>query len=153
MLPELTAAFGLLAVCVIVHAVGLALALRRLARSPRTPPVRHAVYAIQVLVAVASWLLVLHLIEIAVWALFYFGLKCLPDLETSLYFSGVTYATVGFGDIVLPHEWRLLAPMEGLTGILMCGLSTGFFFVIVSRLAERLTARAAPMPAATPGRE
>ena len=144
MLPELTAAFGLLAVCVIVHAVGLALALRRLARSHLARPVRQAVRTIEVLIAVASWLLVLHLIEIAVWALFYDGVKCLPDLETSFYFSGVTYATVGFGDIVLPHEWRLLAPLEGLTGILMCGLSTGFFFVIVSRLNERISSGSAP---------
>jgi hypothetical protein len=138
MLPELMAAFGLLALCVIVHAVGLAMALRRLARSPFIA--RQAAHTIRVLIAVASWLLVLHLIEIAVWAVFYFAVKCLPNLETSLYFSGVTYATVGFGDIVLPHDWRLLAPMEGLTGILMCGLSTGFFFVIVSRLNERLSA-------------
>jgi hypothetical protein len=141
MLPELAAAFGLLALCVTVHAVGLAVALRRLARSSLSQPVRQAVRTIQVLIAVASWLLVLHLIEIAVWALFYDAVKCLPDLETSLYFSGVTYATVGFGDVVLAHEWRLLAPMEGLTGILMCGLSTGFFFVIVSRLSDRLNVR------------
>ncbi len=140
MLPELSAAFGLLALCVTVHAVGLAMALPRLALRHTGQPLRRAVRTIQVLVAVASWLLVLHLIEIGVWALLYFWVRCLPDLETSLYFSGVTYATVGFGDIVLPQGWRLLAPMEGLTGILMCGLSTGFFFVVVSRLSDRLGA-------------
>jgi hypothetical protein len=145
MLPELTAAFALLALCVIVHAVGLALALPWLTLRQTGQPLRRAVRTIQVLIAVASWLLVLHLIEIAVWAVFYFWVRCLPDLETSLYFSGVTYATVGFGDIVLPHGWRLLAPMEGLTGILMCGLSTGFFFVMVSRLSDRLPASAAPI--------
>ena len=145
MLHELTAAFGLLAVCVIVHAVGLGLALPWLTLRHTGQPLRRAVRTIQVLIGVASWLLVLHLIEIAVWAAFYFWVRCLPDLETSLYFSGVTYATVGFGDIVLPHGWRLLAPMEGLTGILMCGLSTGFFFVMVSRLSDRLATSAAPI--------
>ena len=145
MFPELTAAFGLLAVCVIVHALGLALALPWLTPRHAGQPLRRAVRTIQVLIGVASWLLVLHLIEIAVWAAFYFWVRCLPDLETSLYFSGVTYATVGFGDIVLPHGWRLLAPMEGLTGILMCGLSTGFFFVMVSRLSDRLATSAAPI--------
>ena len=145
MFPELTAAFGLLAVCVIVHALGLALALPWLTPRHTGQPLRRALRTIQVLIGVASWLLVLHLIEIAVWAAFYFWVRCLPDLETSLYFSGVTYATVGFGDIVLPHGWRLLAPMEGLTGILMCGLSTGFFFVMVSRLSDRLATSAAPI--------
>jgi hypothetical protein len=36
--------------------------------------------------------------------------------------------------LVLPREWRLLGPVEGLTGILMCGLSTGFFFAVVARV-------------------
>ena len=54
----------------------------------------------------------------------------------------VTYTTVGYGDLVLPQEWRLLGPVEGLTGILMCGLSTGFFFAVVSKffLAARSAA-------------
>ena len=86
-----------------------------------------------VLLGVAWRLILLHLAEIAVWALFYWWQKCLPDAESSFYFSGVTYTTLGYGDLVLPQEWRLLAPVEGLTGILMCGLSTGFFFAVVSR--------------------
>ena len=82
---------------------------------------------------VAWRLLLLHLAEISVWALFYWWQKCLPDAESSFYFSGVTYTTLGYGDLVLPKEWRLLGPVEGLTGILMCGLSTGFFFAVLSR--------------------
>ena len=49
-------------------------------------------------------------------------------------FSGVTYATVGDGDLVLPGEWRLLGPVEGLPGILICGLSTGIYFTVVIRV-------------------
>jgi hypothetical protein len=41
---------------------------------------------------------------------------------------------VGYGDLVLPREWRLVGSVEGLTGILMSGLSTGFFFAVVTRL-------------------
>ena len=74
----------------------------------------------------------------SVWALFYWWQKCLPDAESSFYFSAVTYTTVGYGDLVLPQEWRLLGAVEGLTGILMCGLSTGLFFAVVSKfLAAR----------------
>jgi len=46
----------------------------------------------------------------------------------------VTYAMVGYGDVVLPQPWRMLGPIEGLTEILMCGLSTGLFFAIIARL-------------------
>jgi hypothetical protein len=50
-----------------------------------------------------------------------------------LYFSGVTYTSLGYGDLMLPKPWRLLGPLETLTGILMCGLSTGLFFAVVTR--------------------
>jgi hypothetical protein len=75
----------------------------------------------------------IHVIEIAVWALVFWWQKCLPDAESSFYFAGVTYTTVGYGDLVLPKEWRLFGPLEGLTGILMCGLSTAFFFAVLSK--------------------
>jgi hypothetical protein len=82
-----------------------------------------------------AWCLIgLHLVEIGLWALFFWRQRCLPDLESAFYFAGVTYTTVGYGDLVLPKEWRLLGPVEGLTGILMCGLSTGFFFALITKL-------------------
>ena len=58
----------------------------------------------------------------------------LPDLESALYFSASTYATIGYGDLVLQRGWRFFGSIEGLTGILVCGLSTGFFFAVVSRM-------------------
>ena len=60
----------------------------------------------------------------------------MPDLEIALYFSAVTYATIGYGDVVPPQDWRLIAGVEGLTGILMCGWSGGFFFAVVNRIYE-----------------
>jgi hypothetical protein len=132
MISKLLTAWCLLALTVTIHAAGLSAMLGRMSPSAlldtRFWPVTWR------LVRVAWWLVVLHLAEIAVWALFYWWQQCLPDAESSFYFSGTTYATVGYGDLVLPKEWRLLAPVEGLTGILMCGLSTGFFFVVVSRM-------------------
>jgi hypothetical protein len=63
----------------------------------------------------------------------FFWQGCLPDAESAFYFSGVTYTTVGYGDLVLPKPWRILAPIEALTGLLMCALSGGLFFAVVSR--------------------
>jgi len=82
----------------------------------------------------AVWAVLAHLLEITVWGLYYYWRDILPDLETSVYFSAVTYATIGYGDVVPPPDWRLLAGMEGLVGILMCGWSGGFFFATVSRM-------------------
>ena len=82
------------------------------------------------------WLVVLHLVEISIWGLFYLWRGCLPDAESAFYFSGVTYTTLGYGDVVLVNPWRMLGPIEGLMGVLMCGLSTGYFFVVVSRIHQ-----------------
>ena len=130
MVSTLLSAWCLLGLTVAIHAAGLSSMLpgvRSVLPDRRFWPVTW------VLLRVAWRLILLHLAEIAVWALFYWWQKCLPDAESSFYFSGVTYTTLGYGDLVLPQEWRLLAPVEGLTGILMCGLSTGFFFAVVSR--------------------
>jgi len=134
MLSEIIAAFALLAVCVVLHAGGLGLLLQW--QRTREQSCRGAAGICWMLVKLASGLVTLHLLQIAVWAFYFYWQGCLPDLKTAFYFSGTTYATVGYGDIVLPHGWRLLGPMEGLTGILMCGLSTGAFFVVVSRFLQ-----------------
>ena len=125
--------FGLVALNVVVHAVGLAVLLRALMKSHAAPPVRPLPMA-WLLIRTTWWLILIHLAEIAIWALFYLVRGAMPDAESAFYFSGVTYTTVGYGDMVLPEPWRILAPLEALTGVLMCGLSTGFFFAVVARM-------------------
>jgi hypothetical protein len=132
MLSQLLFAWCLLAVTVAIHAAGLAFVLRALNRPVAQRDLRFWMVT-WLLVRVAWAFIVLHLAEIAIWALFYWWKKCLPDAESAFYFSGITYTTVGYGDLVLPVGWRVLAAVEGLTGILMCGLSTGLFFAIASK--------------------
>jgi voltage-gated potassium channel Kch len=91
---------------------------------------------VRLFVLVAAWIILLHLAEISVWAAFYLWQDAMPDLASALYFSAVTYTTTGYGDLVLAEEWRLLGAVEALTGILMCGWSTGFFFAVVHRMVE-----------------
>ena len=132
MLARLLFAFALMALCVAIHAAGLAAALRWLDGS--TTPARTFWRWTRLLIGLAGWTIFVHLIEITLWGLFYAWKKGMPDLESALYFSSVTYTTTGYGDLVLPKEWRLIGGVEALTGILMCGWSTGFFFAIVSRI-------------------
>jgi len=130
MISKLLAAWCLLALTVAIHAAGLSAMLpgiRSVLPGRRFWPLTWR------LLSVAWRLVLLHLAEIVVWGLFYWWQKCLPDAESSFYFSAVTYTTVGYGDLVLPQEWRLVGAVEGLTGILMCGLSTGLFFAVVSK--------------------
>jgi hypothetical protein len=78
-----------------------------------------------------------HLLEIGLWGAFFHWQEVMPDAATSFYFSAVTYATIGYGDVVPPPAWRLLASVEGITGILMCAWSGGFFFAVASELFTR----------------
>jgi len=109
----------------------------------------------QLVIGLTCWLILIHMVEISVWGLFYLWQGCLPDAESAFYFSGVTYTTVGYGDLVLSKPWRLLAPLEALTGILMCGLSTGLFFALIYRWIKNWVQRTAALephpPAPTNG--
>src|SRR5438552_3766716 len=132
MITRLLFAFGLVAITVAMHAAGISMALRHEVRF--TDRLTTRFWPITWLLIRIAWLLIaFHLCEIAVWALFFFWQNCLPDAESSFYFSGVTYATLGYGDLLLPKEWRMFGPLEALTGSLMVGLSIAFFFVIVSK--------------------
>jgi len=123
---------------VAVHATGIAILVRGLRSHP--PPT--SVWQVdRMLLRMIWWLVLLHLMEIAIWGLFYLWRGCLPNPETAFYFSGATYTTLGYGDVVLAKPWRLLAPIESLMGVLMCGLSTGYFFVVVSRIHQSRPAK------------
>ena len=132
MIAKLLIASALVATTVTIHASGLWAGLSYALRSIERLEARFWQLT-WLLIRIAWFLIVLHLLEIAVWALFFWWQNCLPDARSSFYFSGVTYATIGYGDLVLPKEWRLFGPVEGLIGILMCGLSTAFFFAVVIR--------------------
>jgi hypothetical protein len=135
MLTSLTIAWGLMALCVVIHAAGVTAALRWW-DSVRQPPGFWA--WTRLLVVLAGWMILLHLAEIFVWALVYVHAAAMPDLPSALYFSAVTYTTTGYGDLTLPPAWRLVGGVEALTGILMCGLSTGLFVSIVSRMLQSI---------------
>src|SRR5580700_2318696 len=62
----------------------------------------------------------IHGLQVLLWACRYRWL-CLPSWESALYFSASSYATVGYGDVVLPSKCRMLDPIESMIGVLMCG--------------------------------
>ena len=97
-------------------------------------------------VLVGAKLVVLALLSyILMWALLFSGLGLLPDLETSFYFSGITFTTVGYGDEILPTCWRLLSVGLAVNGVLMAGWSTALLVYIVQRSMElRLQQRNSP---------
>jgi len=142
MLAKLSIGWGLMAVCVVIHAGGVTSAVRWVRRQQ----IRQQLWPwTWLFIRLAAWIVLLHFLEITAWALVYAWRGAIPGMQAAWYFSAVTYTTTGYGDLVLPQEWRLVGAIEALTGILMCGWSTGFFFAVVSRMYREPTSVDAPL--------
>ena len=87
---------------------------------------RHEAGRTAAMIATVLALFVVHSVEIWLWALVYVALGALPDIDSAVYFSLTTFSTIGFGDVVLPHDWRLLSALEGISGLLLIGWSTAY---------------------------
>jgi voltage-gated potassium channel Kch len=68
------------------------------------------------------------------WAWVYRFVGAIHGLEASLYFSGITFTTVGYGDITLAKCWQLLSVGEAVNGVLMAGWSTALLIVLVQKM-------------------
>lgn len=90
------------------------------------------IHAAALVVKSSIAVIVLHGLVILLWAAWY-RFQCLPSWELAFYFSASTYTTVGSGEVMLPPNWRLLGPLESMTGVLMCGISIAVLFAIVTR--------------------
>jgi hypothetical protein len=129
MLRQLLLASLLLAACVAIHAAGTSVVLRRVnAAAERKEPPRSWLQ----LAALFLFLFLLHAAQMGLWAVTYAVTGALGDFEQALYFSVVSYTTVGYGDVVLPPRWRILGASEAATGILMFGWSTGLAFALIA---------------------
>lgn len=96
------------------------------------------VYSATLVVKSAVAIVIMHGLVILLWTNFY-RTHCFPSWELAFYFSASSYSTVGYGDLILPSNWRLLGPLEAITGVLMCGISVSVLFALVTRLLDRDT--------------
>jgi hypothetical protein len=81
-------------------------------------------------------LFVASILEAAWWAGNYVALGALETFEKALYFSMVTYTTLGYGDISLTEEWRLLSAFQAANGVIIMGWSTALVIAIVQRIYD-----------------
>jgi Ion channel len=135
MLRELAISFGIVAICLVIHCAGLILLFEwLLSLRPRIEEKYRIQHHSLLLILTFTVMIFLHVLEATIWAGFYYWRGLFEDFETSLYFSLGSYTTIGYGDVVLPRTWRLLGAIEGISGVLLCGLSAAFVFAIVNAL-------------------
>ena len=147
MLLQILLGSGLVLITTVVHGgctFGVLAALRR---------VRAAQWGLRsrwsevLLVSVVVLLLFLAaLLEAAIWAATYFAVGATSGFEEALYFSTVTYTTLGYGDVVLQESWRILGAFEAANGIIMFGWTTALIVALLQQIYSRRREAASPNP-------
>lgn len=129
-------AFSLLVmfVATATHIAGISLVARLVKTRADHWRRRHPFVRAQKVGAVVLLMLLLTLVEMAMWAGVYLLVGVIQKTETALYFSMVTFTTLGYGDVVIDERWRLMAAFEAANGIIIFGLTTAVVVAVVQRL-------------------
>lgn len=137
---QLGVAATLVLVTVAIHAVGLIFLSRILRREAREEAERHipplSFEGVTMVIGLVGGLFLLHGFEIFLYALLFEAIGAVPRLDDAIFFSAMTYGTVGYSDALLHPEWRLVAAIEGINGLLLIGWSTAFFVTLMGRLVR-----------------
>ena len=131
MIGQLAWGTVLIVLSIAIQAALMAVAGRRaawLSRPPYLPKLAGA------FCGVTLWLLTGLSASVWIWAVFLHWTGALADLELSLYFSLVSFTTLGFGDILLEKPYRLLSGMMAADGLILFGLTTAFLIEFIRSL-------------------
>lgn len=95
----------------------------------------------KLLISTSVFLIFIHLVQAGIWAVLYMlapGIVELNNFEEAMYFSLVTFTTLGYGDITISSVNRILSGLEAINGIILIGWSTAFMFSIYQQIIRRL---------------
>ncbi|MFM7654591.1 MAG: potassium channel family protein [Paracoccaceae bacterium] len=149
MIAQITIGTGILLVNILMAAVAamlLEVAFQRshpfMMREPHRPKL------VLMIAGVSLWVLGVVTAAVWVWALAYQALGAFGTLEEAVYFSLVCFTTLGFGDLLMPQNWRILAGMEAANGFLNFGLLTALLIEALRQIrleqVERRKSRHTP---------
>ena len=124
----------LISVNVIIHTVGLVVLARWMSWIVRWFRLhRHSLGKTIAMVTTVLGLFLVHTIEVWVWAFAYLAIGVVDALEDAVYFSTVTFSTVGYGDITPAADWRVFAALEGMNGFILIGWSIAYLIAASTR--------------------
>ena len=134
MFLRLSLGAGLIAATVVIQALFMSVGLNNFKRIEARWPGAMARKPATTTVIWILFLLIPIVLDVTLWATFYYIGGALPSFEEALYFSTVTFTTVGYGDIVLGHEWRQLATFEAVNGWIIFGWATALIMAVIQHL-------------------
>jgi hypothetical protein len=134
MILNLAAGTLVIAITVLIHTLGLIGVTRTMAWLVDHFRMHGRRSRILAMVTVVFGLFAILTVEVWLWALCYMILGAFTDFSTALYFSTVTFSTLGFGDVVPNESWRLFAALEAVNGFLLIGWSTAYLIAASTRI-------------------
>ena len=138
MMFEIALGTGLIVSSIIISVVMIGLAIQVLLFfAGKLSRGNHMLESMMALVATTTWFVFVVTVNVWFWAGAFLILGIFADLEEALYFSLVSFTTLGFGDIILPVEWRLLSGFTATAGFILFGLGTAFLFEIMTRFYQQ----------------
>jgi hypothetical protein len=130
---------ALMIVTTLVHSGFTLMALEWLRNSRVRDLLLHSAWArASLLAGLVLMMFLASLVEVAIWAATYLAEGAITGLEKALYFSMVTFTTLGYGDIVLGEGSRLLASFEAANGIILFGWTTALIFAFIHHIVTAL---------------
>ncbi|ABK49140.1 Ion transport 2 domain protein [Shewanella sp. ANA-3] len=89
------------------------------------------------LFGITSIVMLGNLLQIVAWGSLFLFLGEFNNLHDAIYHSGVNFATLGYGDIVMSEKWKLLGPIEAVNGALMIGLSGASMLAVLQQYVKK----------------
>jgi hypothetical protein len=124
---------GIVSICnITIHALVMT-SVVRVARASVSATNHPSLLLIITMTATVSVLMAAHVLEVFVWSLTYAIVGAVPGEGSLVYFAFVSYATLGYGDVLPVEHWQLLGPMAAMNGALLFGWSTAVIFDVLQR--------------------
>jgi hypothetical protein len=135
LLQNLALASLMVALTVTIHFFGLLALLHLLRRRGHRFKAHESVLGQGGLILfVVFGIFAIHTLEIWLYAMVFQALGEFPSFETALYFSTVTFASLGYGDVQMSQNWRLFGSIEAANGMILFAWSTAFLLSVMGRL-------------------
>jgi len=135
---KLATGLGMMVLTIIIHALFMVAGAKAAGwRRSRFGDVGKEMLKAVLLSVLTVWMFLAIILEAGLWALLYLFnplITALPDLETAFYFSMVTFTTLGFGDVVLTGQWRMLASIQAANGVIIFGWTTALIFYFIQHI-------------------
>ncbi len=138
MLLSLLIGIPVMILCLVLQAAVLIICIRHYAGFKSLHLQGNSPYIDTLVLALLMLMMLLgNFLQMASWAALFMLIGEFDSFDTALYFSAVNYSTLGYGDIVMTPDWRLLGPLESANGILMFGVTTAAMTAAVMDVLKR----------------